>query len=84
MIYLYTEYHLLGSNDMLVIAIQPKPKYKFLAHPVLLHFILKANYLKTVAYFSKVYCHTSFQDPVLGSASVTHFMSLCFCHFLCY
>jgi hypothetical protein len=34
-------------------------------------YILQKITFKKIAYFSKIYCHTSFQDPILSSASVT-------------
>jgi len=67
---LCTKFHVPSSNDSLVTAIKPKDRNRIHAATMFyLAFYKQKKSLNKVAYFWKVYNHTSFQDLILSGAS---------------
>jgi hypothetical protein len=65
MIYLRTKFHMPRTDASMVIAFKPNSREHFRADVMLLFYILHEVPKITFGRFSKVYYHTSFQDPKL-------------------
>jgi hypothetical protein len=59
-------FHLPSFNGLLFISIKPKGRRQISGSRHYVDILLK-YYIKTVAYFSKIYCHTYFQGFISNS-----------------
>jgi hypothetical protein len=62
MLYLYTKFHMLRPNSLLVIAFEPKVNENICMAAMMLFYILQKITLIKVAYFLKICYHTLYQN----------------------
>jgi hypothetical protein len=67
--FVYELFQYRGSDGSSVIAAKLSAKDNNLTVAMLFYILQKITFTK-IAHFSKIYCLTSFQDPILSSASV--------------